>query len=522
MIKDDPSVVKPTYETLKKAFATGKTKNLEFRRQQLSRLLQGMKELEKEFHVALNKDLGASEFFSWLVSTSISMAEIENNLDNFKTWAKKRCQDTPFAIGPAKSYIVPEPYGTILVIGAWNYPIYTTMTYVSACIAAGNCVALKPSEMSPATAKVMEDLFARYLDNDCYKVIQGAGKVAELTTSLAWDMIIFTGSPEKGKLVAKAAANNLTPCVLELGGKSPTIVDEGADLDNAAMRIAQGRFFNCGQTCVAPDYLLVHKNIKAAFIEKLKARVVEFWGKDPKASPDYQRIVNEFHTERLLGYLKENHGGTVVLGGADQVDVRDKYFPPTLVDKPDLKSKLMQEEIFGPILPILEMNSIDDAIDFINLRPKALVVYYYGGVFSKNKDRIINETSSGAVSFNESLFHTLNDALPFGGVGHSGTGKLHGAKGFEVVSHMKPVFDKAPLNSFPYNARYPPFTKSKQGLLKFMLKNTNFAQRKAAIGLLFIAVFVFGFVAYRRGFVNTAAEYGLKMVQSALQRIQKH
>jgi len=368
---------------------------------------------------------------------------------------------------------------------------------VASSIAAGNAVLLKPSEMAPHSSNVMAELFEKYLYQNYYRIVEGGGKVAQTLTALPFDLIIFTGSPEKGKLVAKAAAEHLTPCILELGGKSPTIVDKDANIENAALRIAAGKLFNCGQTCVAPDYLLVHKDIKKAFLERLTQAVDDFYLKNPKNSPDYVRIINEGHTQRLKDYLEENHGGKVIYGDVNQIDVKARYVPPTIVDNPRPNSKLMQDEIFGPILPVIDIDNVDDAIKFINARPKPLTLYYYGPVLSATKERILKETSSGSVCFNESVFQTLNEDLPFGGIGNSGMGAMHGKTGFDSVSHLKPVMDKLTLNGFPFNARYPPFTSSKQSLMKTMMKVTNFPQRKAAYALVLVGVLVL--VSYRSG-----------------------
>jgi aldehyde dehydrogenase (NAD+) len=324
------------------------------------------------------------------------------------------------------------------------------------------------------------------------QVIEGGGPTAAALTNSKFDLVIFTGSPEKGKLVAKAAAENLTPCILELGGKSPTIVDEGANLENAVLRIAQGRFLNSGQTCVSPDYVLAHASVKEEFIRKLKEKLREFFGDDVSKNPDWARIVNENHTRRLKGLLEENHGGKVICGGKVIVDQR--VVEPTVIDSPSVTSRLMTEEIFGPILPIISVNSIDEAIAFINKREKPLSLYYFGPVFSKQKERLLRETSSGALSINEACFHGLNGELPFGGVGHSGMKNLHGPWGFDSCSHLKAVLDKLPYgNGGLIAARYPPYTPGKQKTFKLLLGSINIYQGAVAkflglFALLIIAV----------------------------------
>ena len=515
MINDDPSIVQPVFETVKQAFNSGKTRDLNFRRQQLKNLIRGINELDKQFHDALKNDLGASQFTSYLTSTSISLLDIEHTLSNFKKWAQKKSVDTSVLLGPAKSYIVPEPYGVVLIIGAWNYPLFTTLPYVATCIASGNSIILKPSEMASHSSKIIAELFEKYLDNECYKVVEGATEVAKKLTALPLDMIIFTGSTDKGKLVAKAAAENLTPCILELGGKSPTIVDRDADIENAALRIASGRWTNCGQTCVATDYLLVHKDIKIAFVKALKQKLIEFFGANPKNSSDYVRIINEFHSKRLQGYLTEDHGGKILYGNLNDIDIKEKYVPPFIVENPKLNSQMMQDEIFGPILPIIDINNIDEAIKYINSRPKPLALYYYGSIFSAAKDRLINETSSGSIVFNDSIFQVLHENLPFGGVGFSGMGAVHGEIGFKSTSHFKPIMDKAPINLFPLSCRFPPYTTSRQMIMKTLLKSTNFPQKKAVYGILFIGL-VIGAVSYKKGYFNPLVEKVKGLVSSFL------
>ena len=268
-IPDDPSVILPILNSLKKTYFTGKTRQLSFRKAQLKSFLLGLTELKQDFQEALAKDLGYSPFMTEFLSQYLVKSELSHSIKNFEKWTKKINVSTPVLLSPACSSIIPEPYGVALVIGAWNYPFVTSLQPVISAIAAGNCCVLKPSEMAPYSSNVMKKLFDKYLDKDCYQVIEGQINVAIKITTLPFDLIIFTGSPEKGRLVAKAAAENLVPCILELGGKSPTIVDEGVNLQNAALRITQGRFFNCGQTCIAPDYVLVQKNVKEAFTKEI-------------------------------------------------------------------------------------------------------------------------------------------------------------------------------------------------------------------------------------------------------------
>mmetsp|Transcript_44750 Transcript_44750/g.51697 ORF Transcript_44750/g.51697 Transcript_44750/m.51697 type:complete len:527 (+) Transcript_44750:48-1628(+) len=491
VIPDDPSVIRPTLEHLKKTFLTGRTKDISFRIQQLKNLARGIKELSSKIDEAVHQDIGLSPFINYMASSTPCLNEIEDCIRNVRKWSKKESVNTPVPLGPAKSYIVPEPYGVCLVLSAWNYPLVTLIPPVATAIAAGNCVIAKPSEMAPHTSKVMLELFEKYLDKDCYRVIEGQVQVAIAITKEKFDVLVFTGSPEKGRLVAKAAAENLIPCVLELGGKSPTIVDQDANIDNAAMRIITGRFLNAGQTCIAPDYCFAHKSVKEKFLNKLKEYRNKFHGEDPKKDPHYGRMINEWHANRLKEYLDDNHGGKIVFGG--EVDIKSKYVAPTVVDSPSVKSKMMQDEIFGPILPVFEFTEIDDVIKFINEREKPLALYYYGGNSNPHKERLIKETSSGAVMVNDSLFHLLNSELPFGGVGNSGYGACHGKIGFDCLSHKKPVMEKYAINMFPFNARYPPYNQSRQKLIKFLFGTFSVSQYDALriIFFLILAVTIF-------------------------------
>ncbi len=500
MINDDPTIIAPILAQLKKSFRSGKTLPVEYRKQQLRNLIRGMEELEPEFHDALGKDLGVNPVQSCMISTKFTLKALKHYLEMVDEWVKPEATDVPLALGPGKSYIRPEPLGVALVIGPWNYPVADSVPYVASAIIAGNCAVVKPSELSPNTSHVIHELFEKYMDPDCYRCIEGQVEVAKAIVKEKFDIICFTGSSEKGKLIAKAAAENLVPYILELGGKSPTIVDKEADIENAALRITQGRFMNCGQTCVAPDYLFVHKSIKALMIERLRQKLIEFYGEDASRSEDFSRIVNDFHMQRLKSYLDEDHGGKVIVGG--QVNFETRYIAPTLIDGPRLDSKLMENEIFGPILPIFEFDDIDFVINFIKDRPKPLAMYYYGKDSTDNFKRLQNETSSGSLAVNESVIQSAVLQAPFGGVGNSGQGKLHGLYGFRSFSHLKHVFVKGCKNGFPFNVRYPPYTGKRLELLnKLQKKNSNLMQStlKKGVGLVvfvIVAALVIKFVNF--------------------------
>jgi len=517
-IPDDPSVIKPILAQLQKSFRSKKTLPIQYRKEQLRNLARGIKDLEPKFHAALEKDLGVSAIMSRMLSTNVTLDEVQMCLNDVDKWIKPEKTDVPLLVGPGKSYVEPEPYGVGLVIGAWNYPLTTSVPYVASAIAAGNCCVIKPSELSSHTSKVIAELFDKYLDKDCYRCIEGQVEIAKAIIKEPFDVIVFTGSTEKGKLVAKAAAENLIPCILELGGKSPTIVDNNADLDNAALRIMQGRYLNAGQTCIACDYLFVHKDVKARLIEKFKEKLIEFYGEDPSKSSHYSKIINEFHVKRLQGYLNEAHGGKVIVGG--QVNLKDRYVAPTLIENPKLTSKLMQDEIFGPILPIYEFEDIDYVINFINERPKPLALYYYGSASSNNYKRIKRETSSGGLAVNESVMQFGVLEAPFGGIGFSGQGKLHGYSGFKAFSHFKSVFEKGGLNIYPFNVRYPPYTGVRYKTLNFMLGLSGVTQGFINQVVILLLLLVVMFFLFSRGHLNGVLQ-GLSKILSELAKAGK-
>jgi aldehyde dehydrogenase (NAD+) len=433
-----------------------------------------------------------------MLSQSSTINETKDCIAHLEKWNAKIPCETAFAVGPGKSYVQPEPLGVVLIIGAWNYPVPLSVMYAAQAIAGGNCVLIKTSELSPYSSNAIADLFETYMDKDCFRVVEGQVQVAIAITKLPFDKIVFTGSTEKGKLVAKAAAENLVPCILELGGKSPTIVDNDADVRNAALRIVQGRFSNAGQTCVACDYVFIHKDLKDTLVEAMKNTVLTFYGEDASQSPDYGRIINEFHCNRLKDYLNENHGGKVVIGGT--VKVGDRYVAPTIVDSPKMDSKMMLDEIFGPILPVFEFTDINKVIDYINSKPKPLALYYYG---KQHWELLKKRTSSGAIVQNESIMHFANLDLPFGGVGYSGMGSVHGHEGFKQLIHMKPVFEKGTMNGTIFSVRFPPFTNSKKSAMRNMFKHGTLRQSTVYKGLGLMVFLTVAFVVYRTGHLET-------------------
>ena len=442
-----------TVQRLRRAYESGITRPLEWREAQLRALLRMIRENEDAILEALREDLGKCHFEGFIGETGFVASDIKYTLKHLRKWLAPKKVKAPLPVLPAKARVHSEPLGVVLIIAPWNYPFQLAITPLAGAIAAGNAAVVKPSEVAPATSSIIARLVPKYLDRDAVSVIEGG--VAETTTLLSqkFDHIFYTGNGSVGRIVMKAAAEHLTPVTLELGGKSPCIVDEDVDLEVAARRIVWGKFFNAGQTCVAPDYVLVHERIEPRFLDKLREMVREFYGDDPKQSADYARIVNERHHARLTKLLDS---GEPVTGG--QADVADKYIAPTVLKNVEPDSAIMQDEIFGPLLPVLKVKNVDEAIDFVNGRDKPLALY----VFTNDKDRarrVIDRTSSGGACINDCVSHLAAPELPFGGVGPSGMGAYHGKATFDTFSHKKSVLDKATKLDAPL--RYPPYVEQK-------------------------------------------------------------
>ncbi|MFL0245782.1 aldehyde dehydrogenase [Candidatus Clostridium stratigraminis] len=446
----------------KEFFETGETKSIDFRITQLKKLKFVIKDNEELIMEALKMDLNKSQFESYAAEVGYLYDSISYFIRNLKKWVKVKKVKTPIIHFGSKSYIYPEPYGTVLIIGPFNYPFQLLMEPLVGAIAAGNCIVLKPSEFTPNVSKLIGKLIKENFNEKFIRVIEGGIDITSALINAPFDYIFFTGSVKVGKIVMKAAARNLIPVTLELGGKSPCIVNEDANLNVAAERIAWGKFMNVGQTCVAPDYVLVHKNIKEHFIKKIIEKVKDFYGYDPMNSEDYGRIVNESHMRRLIDLIDIDK---VVLGG--KYDINERYMAPTILDNVTLKDKVMEEEIFGPILPIIEYEDIKEAIKLINKRDKPLALY----LFTENK--LIQKTVEENVSYgggciNDTMTHLVTPYLPFGGVGPSGVGSYHGYKSFETFSHMKSILKKS--TKININFIYPPYNNDKLKLLKKAMK----------------------------------------------------
>ncbi len=408
---------------------------------------------EEKLFDALKTDLGKPRVEAYSSEIGIVYRDIRLTLKHLKSWVRPERRPFPLAFQPARAHVRAEPLGTSLIIAPWNYPLQLAFSPLIGALAAGCTVVLKPSEVSTATSAAIAECIANaFSSSGLVTVVQGGAEVSTALLAERWDSIFFTGSTKVGQVVMEAAAKHLTPVVLELGGKSPCIVDESTDLATTARRVMWGKCYNTGQTCIAPDYVLVHKNVKQAFVDLLKQSVREFFGDDPAKSPDYGRIINARHFARLQALMP---GGTVAFGG--QVEEATRYIAPTVLTDPKLSHPLMQEEIFGPLLPVIEVPDIDSAIRFVREREKPLALY----VFSKNRDvveKVLGRVSSGGAVVNDTIIHFAGDDLPFGGVGGSGMGAYHGKASFDAFSHRKAVVTKPFWMDL--KVRYPPYPAS--------------------------------------------------------------
>ena len=438
-----------TVRRLRETFATGRTRSLEWRKNQLRALERLMTENETAIADALDKDLGRSPFEAWLADVASTAGEAAFAAKSVGKWAKRRHRLLEMSQLPGRGWVEYEPYGTVLIIGAWNFPFALTLGPAVGAIAAGNTVVLKPSEVAPASSALMAELVPRYLDNDAVAVIEGDGAVSQELIAQGFDHLLFTGGTEIGRKVYEGAASHLTPVTLELGGKSPVIVAADADVEVAAKRIAWTKLINSGQICIAPDYVIAEAPIRDQLVDRIRAAVAEFEAGNPAG----KKIVNERHFNRLTTALAATKGQVAVGGGSDPAALK---IEPTVVVDPDPGEPLMTDEIFGPILPIVTVQSLTEAIDFVNARPKPLAAY----LFTKTKavrERVIKEVPAGGMLINHLLFHFATHKLPFGGVGPSGLGAYHGKFGFEEFSHRKSVMTK-PTRPDIASFIYPPYT----------------------------------------------------------------
>lgn len=441
-------------------FATRVTLSVDFRLEQLRALQAAVRHEERTITEALYADLRKPETEAYLSEVYFVLEELKHNLRYLRSWVRPERASVPLPLVPATARVESVPYGTTLIISPWNYPFQLLIAPLIAAISAGNTAVLKPSELAPATSSMIASLIKRTFSPEYVAVVEGGVPTNSFLLEQRWDYIFFTGGTEVGRIVAQAAAKHLTPTTLELGGKSPCVVCADANLDVAARRVAWGKYFNAGQTCIAPDYVLVDKRIEQAFIERLRNVVQEFFGSAPEHSPDYARIINERHFQRLSAYLAD---GDVCFGGQTLPD--ERYIAPTALVNVSPESRVMRDEIFGPILPILSFTHLNDAITFIQERPHPLALYLFTG--SKRTERfLLDHTTSGGVCVNSTIMHISVPNAPFGGVGESGIGAYHGKYGFDTFSHKRTVMRKPTLVDLKF--AYAPYGDRIRWLKRFL------------------------------------------------------
>ncbi|XP_043241329.1 aldehyde dehydrogenase family 3 member B1-like isoform X2 [Amphibalanus amphitrite] len=463
-VLDIPLLVQQARE----AYNDGVTRDLEFRKRNLRGLLKFYNENRQQLVDVLHKDLRKHAFEAMITEVNYLINDVKTMLNNLDEWSKPKAVQKSLATMLDRPYVLPEPHGVVLVMGAWNYPLQLSLVPVSGAIAAGNCVVIKPSDLSPATSAFIADTLPRYVDSRCFPVVCGGIPESTQLLEQQFDYIFYTGSSAVGKIVREASNKHLTPVTLELGGKSPVWLDETVNMDYAVRRILWGKVINLGQTCIAPDYLLCTKATEARFLAMAKQVLKEWFGDKPEEAVELGRIVNQRHFERVKKLLESS--GKVALGGRS--NAKDLFIEPTVLTdvKPD--DSVMQEEIFGPVLPIVNVQSAAEAIHFINSRERPLAAY----IFTSDADthqRMLSETSSGGIVFNETLMHYGVEELPFGGVGMSGMGAYHGKFSFDTFTHYKPVLERGfnPLVEKLCSVRYPPYTPQKMERAKNLLKN---------------------------------------------------
>jgi aldehyde dehydrogenase (NAD+) len=446
---------------LRATFDAGRTRPIEWRREQLVRVRRLLVENQAMLLEALRADLGKPEREALLTDLGPVLGECDGALRNVRRWSRRQRVSTPLMLQPARSSVVHEPLGVVLIIAPWNFPVQLLLSPLVGALAAGNTVLLKPSEVSAHTSALLAKLIPAYVDPDAVAVVEGGPQETERLLEQRFDHVFYTGNGRVARLILRAAAEHLTPVTLELGGKSPCLIDASADLALAARRIAWGKFMNAGQTCVAPDYVLVPRHLEEPLLAELGRAVRAFYGEDPRRSRDYARIVNARHHARLTGLLEGAH---VALGG--EHDARELYLAPTVLRDVDPAAPAMSDEIFGPILPVLPVDDLDAAFAFVRARPKPLAAYAFGEDAELHA-RVIEELSAGGLSFNGTVLHVGNPELPFGGVGASGMGAYHGRASFETFSHRKGVYQRS--TRFDPSVLYPPYGAAITRVLKRLL-----------------------------------------------------
>ena len=446
-------------------FATGVTRPLAFRREQLQKLAAALQQHEPAILAALQADLGKSPYQSLSSELGLVHAEINHAMRHLASWACPSRRRTPWLVAPARGWVQPEPFGVVLILGPWNYPVQLLLSPLVSAIAAGNAVILKPSELAPRTAEALTAMIDATFSSEYITTVNGGPEVAEALLQEKFDKILFTGSTRVGRLVMSAAARHLTPLTLELGGKCPAIVCADSKVELAASRIVWGKFLGAGQTCVAPDHVRVHRSIREPFLNALKKALLEFYGPDPKLSADYGRIVNAKHLSRLINYLSE---GKIFHGGDH--DSGQLYLAPTILTDVQPDAIVMQEEIFGPLLPVLEFDDLDETVKQLQASPTPLALY----LFTEDRaveEKVLAKVRSGGVCVNDVISQMVGTGLPFGGLGESGFGTYHGRAGFDAFSHQRSVLRRGTWMDLPF--RYPPARLSVTTLkraLKFLLR----------------------------------------------------
>lgn len=448
----------------RKYFMKGNTLTFEFRVAQLKKLRKTISEYEEALKIALYKDLGKNDLESYTCEIGFILSSISHTIKHLKKWMKPEKKKTPISLFFSKSTVIKEPYGSVYIIGPYNYPFQLLIEPLIGAIAAGNCAVLSPSELTPSVLEVIKKMIKATFEPEYVSCIDGGIENNTMLLNAGFDYIFFTGSVNVGKIIMEAASRNLIPVTLELGGKSPVIVDKNIDLKVTCERILWGKLMNAGQTCVAPDYVFVHNQIKEDFLNEMKSTLHRLYGENIEANPDYGKIVNDRHVKRLKNILDKDKVYTFI-GGT--VDEKRRYVEPTILCPDHFEVASMQEELFGPILPIFGYDHVSEALSYIRENPKPLALY----IFSNDKqiiEQVITKTSSGGVSINDTISHIINPNLPFGGVGTSGMGVYHGKYSFETFSHHRSILKKSTKVRMTFI--YPPFTKEKLKKIKKVLK----------------------------------------------------
>ncbi len=461
IINEQDKIYYSLFEKQTQYYHEGKTKRISDRIKLLKKLRLVIRDNEDLINNALKSDLNKSKFETYATETGFVLEEIRYHIEHLKRWAKPTKYPTPLTNFPASSYTVNEPLGTVFIIAPWNYPFQLLLAPLIGAISAGNTAILKPSEISEATSGVIEKIINESFDSGVIHVVQGDARVTQSLLKLKFNHIFFTGSPGVGKIVMQEAAKNLIPVTLELGGKSPCIVHNDINIWLTAKRIIWGKLLNAGQTCIAPDYILVHKNVKEKLIDSLINAIKNCYGPNASVSEDYPRIINQSNVLRLA---KLTEGTNIRYGGKYNTETR--YFEPTIIDSLSMEEPLMQQEIFGPVIPVITYEELSEVINLVNSRPKPLALYFFSGS-RKNQNMIVDSISAGGVTINDTIMHIVSNQLPFGGVGNSGMGKYHGEYSYEIFSNKKPVVYKKTWMDIPI--RYAPF-KNKLKLLKLLIR----------------------------------------------------